>query len=647
MGNSYLLTFLLFFVFTSNLSLYAQKNNNTQSLTDMQFLSYGKIPTWTGVASNWQTSTPTINLYDTKRYKGHSTYVMSVLKGCKNFSEFKNLVSTPERRQYVPFFLYDLRTVPISIKNNSYNWAIWVEDYNFTDTDAQITELLLRLAQLIPPKVPGFNNKGIILLATNATTKLHQRLSPKLLANGYATLTIEEMRQKTGSRKQQVLNAGTVTGKLIVVNNNQEAQKLLPTDIAVYNYVPLEVPPVAGIITLHPQTPLSHTAILAKNRKTVNVYVPSLSSINGADKYVGKTVTLRAYGREISMYIANTNLPNTQTTPTQVPLQLPTASKALGYKVWAFDKTAESLLTIENIGTKAANYARLQRLLGDAFVRKGYAVGYQPYFEVVAQQAQPYIDQLLQQKKQLSKPDINRYLQNIQQCIKESKVPPQTIQAIRQLIQNQYPYSRIRLRSSTNCEDLPQFNGAGLYDSEGVDAWQSNKKLSKAILNVYASLWNSRAFWERDYFNINQQQAAMALHINEAFDDDNELANGVILTEPTAKSIKILVNIQADDVLVTNPTTANETPESFYIDPKLKQIVAINSYSSRQNILLNYRSRQYLVEQLADISTKTHAYFTQNKKDYGVDMEFKIVCNNDGTLQLFIKQARLLQVANL
>lgn len=632
-----------------------QVPTDATNLTDKQFLSYGKIPTWTGVASDWHTPNPKINLYDTKRYKGHSTYVMSVLKGCKNFSEFKSMVSTPGNRHYLPFFLYDLRTMPISVKNKSYDWAIWVEDYSFTDTDAQIEQFLLRLAKLIPAQVPNFGNKGIILLANNSQNKINQRLAPTLLANGYGTLTIEEMRQKTGSRNQQVLNAGTATGKLVVVNNNQEAQQLQPTDIAVYNYIPLEVPPVAGIITTHPQTPLSHTAILAKNRGTVNVYVPSLSSISNAEKQVGKVVTLRAYGREISLSTAN-NIPSNggvsiHSKPMAI-IPLPIASRALGNTVWAFDKTAESLLTIENIGTKASNYARLQRLLGDAFVRNGYAVGYQPYFETVAQQAQPYIDELLSQIKiktknapiTLSKEAINLSLQNIRQCIAESHVPKPTITAIRELIKNQYPYSRIRLRSSTNCEDLPQFNGAGLYNSEGVNAWESDKKLEKAILKVYASLWNDRAFWERDYFNINQQQAAMALHINEAFDGDNELANGVILTEPTGKGIKILVNVQADDVLVTNPTNKGETPESFYIDAKLKQIVAINSYSSRQNVFLNYANRQYLVAQLADVCTKVHQHFTQNKKGYGVDMEFKIVCNNDESLQLFIKQARLLTI---
>lgn len=607
------------------------------------FLSYGKIPTWTGVAANWHTQEPVLYMYDTKQYVGHSTFVARALKGCTDFADFKELVRNPAKRRYVPFVLYDLRQMPVQQAANTYNWALLVQDYRYLDEDAAITDLILRLAAEMPFYVQGFTQKGIVILAKNADNKINQRLSPHIKARGHSTMTLHEMCLQTNALEQQVLNEGTAAGKLVQVNNEQEAQKLNPSDIAVYNYIPLEVPPLAGIITLHPQTPLSHTAILAKNRGTVNVYVHQLKHIPNADKLLGKMVTLKGYGNTITMTEANDNDPLRLPKP-KTALTIPQASERLGGGVWSLSDLPDSLSRVENIGTKASNYAKLYRLLGSEWVREGFAIGYAPYFEVVAQQAQPYIEELLQSKKNRNREEINRSLGNIRQCIKESKVPQETITALRNLMDRHYPSSRIRLRSSTNCEDLPQFNGAGLYDSEGVNAHERNKKIAKAMLNVYASLWNERAFWERDYFGIAHQDVAMALHINEAFDNDNEFANGVLLTQATKTGIDVLVNVQADDVLVTNPTGAGEMPESFCIQASNKKIGRINSRSSRADILLGQSAeRQFLIEQLANVGTQLHHHFVGKQAGYGADAEFKIVCQPDGSLRLFVKQVRLLR----
>lgn len=49
-------------------------------------------------------------------------------------------------------------------------------------------------------------------------------------------------------------------------------------------------------------------------------------------------------------------------------------------------------------------------------------------------------------------------------------------------------------RSSTNVEDLPGFNGAGLYSSEPLDFkfCQDWEAMSKVIKNVWASVWTKR-----------------------------------------------------------------------------------------------------------------------------------------------------------
>ena len=58
----------------------------------------------------------------------------------------------------------------------------------------------------------------------------------------------------------------------------------------------------------------------------------------------------------------------------------------------------------------------------------------------------------------------------------------------------------VRCRSSSNNEDLPGFSGAGLYDSYTHHPTEGD--LSKSVQQVFASLWNLRAFEEREFHRV-------------------------------------------------------------------------------------------------------------------------------------------------
>lgn len=74
--------------------------------------------------------------------------------------------------------------------------------------------------------------------------------------------------------------------------------------------------------------------------------------------------------------------------------------------------------------------------------------------------------------------------------------------------------------------------------------FSKNKSIEKAIKQVWASVWDFKAYQEREYFHINQSKIAMAVLIHRAF--GTELANGVALTQNPYRleQFAFLVNAQ-------------------------------------------------------------------------------------------------------
>ena len=114
-------------------------------------------------------------------------------------------------------------------------------------------------------------------------------------------------------------------------------------------------------------------------------------------------------------------------------------------------------------------------------------------------------------------------LRDFRDDIKDAPMPAWMLQSLAGHARCTSPGTAVRCRSSTNNEDLPGFSGAGLYTSKTQHLDEGH--ISKSIKQVYASMWNFRAYEERDFYRVDHFMAAMGVLCHPNFQE--EKSNGV------------------------------------------------------------------------------------------------------------------------
>lgn len=643
-------------------------NIYAQSLKPAQFLSFEYVPTWVGLISDWQ-ATPRVHFYDTSQYKGHATFVNKGLKRTITFDQFKKLVRAPASRQYLPVFVYDLQTMPVRIGSQTYEWVLMVEDYSYQDTPEQIVGMLQKayqtMQQFLTKEPYKLGKNGLILLAKNKANKINIDLIFKLNKLGLEGITSSKLLELTKAHKPkqtqyapagircEVLNEGIAIGYLRYIDSEHSEQTGGNIQqILVYERTPHRVPIANGIITIEAQTPLSHIQLLAQNRQTPNAYLSNESNASQLRTLQGQLVQITFLKKEKQLIIKPIDIKTAQlhwAKLQKLQIQLPAIDTSTRHIIH-FDTSAPIYLQANCIGTKAANYAWLQHAQ-PAYVRKGYAIPFYYYQQIVIQSgADKTIQEFLYKKDTLQNAATTDYLARIRQQIRATHLPAELWAELKQIVETPaLKNKRIRFRSSTNCEDLPQFNGAGLYLSNGVDSRAADSVMERKLLDVYASLWEELPYQEREFFQLPHYQVGMAVLINESFVD--EYANGVAITQPTsAGNWSVVANTQLGDRAVTNPESGDR-PEVIEFATATSAEFILRSASNYGAIFAKNPTLLPVAQQLRDATNAIHEQLIQRinpdeRAMFGVDIEFKIMLEA-GVYRLYIKQARLLRHGTL
>ena len=342
-------------------------------------------------------------------------------------------------------------------------------------------------------------------------------------------ITSEEL---YGGQNYQALNLGSTYGYLrkIDIKNNPELY-LGKRDIVLLNDIPNDISVVAGIITTEFQTPLSHINILSHNRGTPNMALRNGWTHEKLDTLLGELVYLDVQADSFLIRKAQLNEAtafwNEKEPQTEIMLEKDVQTKGL------VNLQQAGINDVKKIGGKAANFAELLKIQHPNIPtpENSFAIPFYYYQQHLQNNAiQTFINQLLNESEFKQNQEYREEkLKELQQKIIDAPLNQELLQLVENKINNFGEFESFRFRSSTNAEDLEFFSGAGLYDSFSAQKNSETKTIENALKKVWASLWNFRAFEEREYYKINHLSAAMGILVHRSF--PNEDANGVVITK--------------------------------------------------------------------------------------------------------------------
>ena len=431
------------------------------------------------------------------------------------------------------------------------------------------------------------------------------------------------------------LNSGEGYGRLRLVTGSET---LSVRDVVIFRNIPNDLTHVAGIITEIPQTPLSHINLKARQNATPNAFIKDASIHPEIAPLLGKNVYYRTDADGFEIRAASE-----QEVDAWFEQIRPENPQIPGRDLSVIEIQPLSRVTFkdsEAFGAKAANVAELRRIL-PRNAPNGFAIPFFFYdefmkFNGLYEEARNMMTQPLFRNSPLFRAAL---LDQFRNKIEDAPVPPQISAPIDAMYRVFAPGTTLRARSSTNNEDYEGFNGAGLYSS--FTHQLDEGPFEKTVKQVWASLWNYRAFEEREFWRIDHFAAAMGVLVHPNYED--EQANGVGVTTNIfdPRWAGHYVNVQVGENLVTNPE-AGSIPEEYLIarlagfTDEIQYVRFSNQLPEGETVL----SRAQALELKAKMNI-VHDHFRSryNPPDlstWAMEVEFKITDSG----RLLIKQAR-------
>lgn len=519
---------------------------------------------------------------------------------------------------------------PTSISSNG---TLGTFAFNYTGGHGDDFETVLRTHELLGANMPFLKNNLSFFVTDNSKDEYvrdkdsfdNSRIPVLLEEDVYADVNYWGLNQAEGYGFFRKMNLDETPGS---------------KDIVLYEALPNALPRVGGIMTSVIQTPLSHVNLRAIQNKVPNAFIRDPLAIDSIadllDHYIyfkveqDKYIIREASQQEVNEWYKDIRPENEQDPPLNLCHKKILPLDDIGFNMY------------DGYGAKCANVATMRKFdLPEGTIPNGFGIPFYFYQEFMKfnnffAEAEQLMNKTSFKNNRLKREEL---LDAFRKKIRAAEMPAWMLNELDAMHRSFPAGTSVRCRSSTNNEDLPGFNGAGLYSSKTQHPDEGH--ISKSIKQVYASLWNLRAFEERDFYRVNHFKASMGILCHPNFQE--ELANGVgVSTDPLYNTNSTFyLNTQIGEELITNPDS-NSRPEEILLD---RVSVSSNNYIviQRSNLVPDdstILSEKHLSEMRQFLSVihdefKT-LYNAHDGADFAMDIEYKITSEQ----QLVIKQAR-------
>lgn len=431
-----------------------------------------------------------IYYFDVKQYPLHRDFVFAVLLQKAQTRAAVNEYNKNYNREKPNFILGYLAH---HLKSNRWDFSYWAGDHIDAD-GVRTTKSWLLKSFFVKEKELYFRPESLI----------QEKLLPQL--KDIPTVTNDQMYRQAD---YQALSTGRAVGKLRIVPQTvtPEDLTLQADEIVILQESYPDITPVAGIVTATFSTPLSHVNLRARAWR-----IPNAGYHDAGQRFAalaGKQVLLEV--REASF-----------------TLRLATPQEILGWRrkqtltvqVPRPDFSVKELRPLDGMkrkdtpiyGAKAANLGEIVSAhLPGVDVPPGFAVPFAAYRDHLQRHGiDVELEALLVDARFGKDAQFRRQrLTALQQRITSAALDGALLDTVYEKIQKQLGGQSVFVRSSTNSEDLPNFNGAGLYHT-AVNV-KTKDALAAAMKEVWASLWSFRAVEERMAYRMDERAVACAL----------------------------------------------------------------------------------------------------------------------------------------
>ena len=411
-------------------------------------------------------------------------------------------------------------------------------------------------------------------------------------------------------------------------------------DIVLYDALPNSLPRVGGIITSVIQTPLSHVNLRAIQDNVPNAYIQDPLSIDSIANLLNNYVYYKAENetfqfREATLEEVNNWYDALRPTEPQIPERDLSITEIMPLNNIEFDMSTA-------FGAKCSNVATMRSFgLPEGTIPDGFGIPFYFYDEFM-QYNNFYLEAQVMIDNPAFQNDINFRIDRLKMFrddIKDAPMPQWMMDQL-QAMHDDFPVgTKVRCRSSTNNEDLPGFSGAGLYTSKTQHLDEGH--ISKSIKQVYASMWNFRAYEERDFYRVDHFMAAMGVLCHPNFEEEKSNGVGISIDPIYETENTFYLNTQLGESLITNPDP-NSLPEEIllYEDPEEAAgylVLQLSNLVDQGQLVMD----QSYLDQMRDYLCVIHdefaiLYDVEGIEGFGMDIEYKVTADD----QLVIKQAR-------